>query len=171
MRDWGHGSGIEGTPLGQEQPALDDAVDQPDAGGQQNEIADGENKGQTAGRQPPQGDPEGADLPAEMRVEPGAADIVALDQVDQQAADQGEAEQEAGRLQGIDDRRYPDQILRIGGRRGRGSGGLLRFHTRLLQKRGDGITIARPGKKGKGKSVSRLPGVNETPVVFPAPLR
>src|SRR5207253_8292799 len=64
--------------LGEPQPALDDAVDDPHRVRRQHEIADQHQREHAADHAPQQPPPEGADLPAEMRLEPGAGRVVAL---------------------------------------------------------------------------------------------
>src|SRR6185369_11778319 len=70
----------------QVEPALDDPVDDPDRVRGEDEPAD------HGPEQPP---PEGADLPAEVRLEPGAFRLVALHVVDHDGHDPGDSHEEA----------------------------------------------------------------------------
>src|SRR5258706_15461269 len=90
------------APLGEPQPALDDAVDDPDRVGHQDDPADDDDEQDAADHAPQQSPPECADLPAEMRFEPGAGGVVALHVVDDRRDDPGDAEEEARRLQRVD---------------------------------------------------------------------
>src|SRR5574339_1191760 len=60
---------------GEREPAADDAVEHPDAGGKpQHQRDQDEDRGgeqHAADREPEQGEPEGADLPGVVRIEPG----------------------------------------------------------------------------------------------------
>src|SRR5207245_10247039 len=62
--------------LGEIEPALDDAVDDPDRVGRENEPADDQDKQDRTEHCPQQPEPERADLPAEVRFEPRAGDLL-----------------------------------------------------------------------------------------------
>jgi len=86
-------------PLTQRQPAANDAIRHPDAQDDdqhpcQRDANQGEDQ-QIVDQQPPQGKPEGPDLPTEMAVQPGAAHNVALDVIEDDGEQRGNAEDES----------------------------------------------------------------------------
>src|SRR5919198_130467 len=97
------GQSVHGLVLREIQPAFDDAVDEPDGVGSEHEDADQHEAQDAADNAPQQAVPKGADLPAEMRFEPGAAGIVPFHVVDNDSHDPGDAEEEARRLQRVGD--------------------------------------------------------------------
>ena len=92
--------------LGKVEPALDDAVDDPHRGREQHEVADQNQKQNPADDAPQQAPPEGADLPVEMRLEPGAPGVIALHVVDHYGDEPRDADEEPDGLQGVDDGGY-----------------------------------------------------------------
>src|SRR5690606_6116959 len=73
---------VHRPPVVQVEPALHDAVDKPDAHGNAEKPSDDDDQEDAADDIPEQGKPEGPDLPAEVRLQQGACDLLPLDVVD-----------------------------------------------------------------------------------------
>src|SRR5882762_7622193 len=96
------------------EPALDDAVDNPDRVGRENEPADDQDKQDRTGHCPQQPEPERADLPAEVRFEPLAGDVLTLHVVDDHRDDPDDGRQEESRgLQRVD--QHGERLQPVGG--------------------------------------------------------
>src|SRR5512145_1523969 len=74
-------------------PVSDPAAENDDDGPGHRDADDRDHQ-QAIDYQPQQGEPEGADLPAKMRFQPGAGDVAALQVIEKHRAQRGQAENE-----------------------------------------------------------------------------
>ncbi len=103
-------------PLAQSQPALDDPVDHPDNIETEEDKTDADQRGEGAECAPEEAEPEGPDLPAEVRGKPRALYFLLFDIVDDDRRDARDAEQKGACLEGVDDHRNRLRLLERVGR-------------------------------------------------------
>src|SRR5512139_2190738 len=96
-------SGVHRLVVVEAQPALDDAVDHPHGVGEEHGPADEDDHQDDAHHRPQQPEPEGPDLPAEMAFQEGPGDVVLLDVVHHDRDDRGDADQNRGCVERVDE--------------------------------------------------------------------
>jgi hypothetical protein len=106
--------GIHRLAVYEREPALRDAVDRPHGHGEPDHHADLHDHERPRDEHPGEPDPERAQLPVEVRLEPGVPDVVDLQIVDDDGDDPAEPDQEPDRLQDIDEQSEVAQPLLSG---------------------------------------------------------